>query len=210
MMDSFELNKIAGAVLFALLILFGTKTATDLFFRAHAPEKPGYDVAVTEGGAGDAAGEAEKEEVALAVLLSEGDAAKGEKVAKKCTACHTFDKGGANRIGPNLYGILGRDLGTVDGFAYSPALKGKGGNWGYDELNEFIANPKGFINGTKMAFAGIKRPNQRADLILYLRQQGDDQPALPEPEAKAEEKPEEKKEEAKSENTEAATPEKSQ
>ncbi|MDA7949033.1 MAG: cytochrome c family protein [Hyphomicrobiaceae bacterium] len=209
MMDAFELNKIAGAVLFALLILFGTKTATDLFFKAHAPEKPGYDVAVTEG-TGDSAGQAEKEEVALAVLLAEGDAAKGEKVANKCKACHTFDKGGANRIGPNLYGIVGRELGTVDGFAYSGALKGKGGSWGYDELDEFIANPKGFINGTKMAFAGIRRPNQRADLILYLRQQGDDKPALPEPEAKAEEKPEEKKEEAKSDGGEAAAPEKKQ
>ena len=171
-MDAFELNKIAGAVLFALLILFGTKTATDILFKAHKPEKPGYEVAVTETATGGEAGEKKAEAVPLAVLLVDADSAKGEKVAKKCAACHTFDKGGANKIGPNLYGVVGRELGAVEGFAYSGALKGKGGSWGYEELDAFIANPKGFIDGTKMAFAGVRQPKpaRRPD-HCYLRDQ---------------------------------------
>lgn len=207
-MDAFELNKIAGAVLFALLILFGAKTATDLFFRAHAPEKPGYVVAVTEGGGEQAAAQAEPEEkVDLAVLLASADAGKGERVAKKCVACHTFDQGGANKIGPNLYGMVGSELGAVDGFAYSNALKEKGGTWDYEALDAFIANPKGFISGTKMAFAGIKRPDQRADLILYLREYSDEKPPLPEAKPKEEAQPEEQSGEAKPEDKEAAAQE---
>ncbi len=199
-MDAFELNKIAGAVLFALLILFGAKTATNLIFKVHKPEKPGYEVEIVEAESGGKAGEA-KEEVPLAVLLAEADAGKGERVAKKCAACHTFDKGGANKIGPNLYGVMGRDLGTIDGFAYSGALKGKGGSWGYDELNEFITNPKGFIKGTKMAFAGVKNTKQRADLILYMRGQNDSPPPLPEAKAKEAAAPEKAPEPAAKEAT---------
>lgn len=178
-MDAFELNKIAGAVLFALLIIFGTKTATNIIFKAHQPEKPGFEVEIAETSTG---GSAEKEEVVvpIATLLAEASADKGKSIAKKCTACHTFDKGGANKIGPNLYGIVGRALGTVDGFAYSGALKEKGGNWDYEALSAFVAKPKDFIPGTKMAFPGIKKGDQRADLILYLREQGDDKPPLPE------------------------------
>ncbi len=209
-MDTFELNKLAGAVLFALLILFGAKTATDLFFRAHAPETPGYVVAVTEGGGEQAAQAEPEEELDLAVLLASADVGKGERQAKKCTACHTFEQGGANRIGPNLYGMIGRELGAVDGFAYSTALKAKGGTWDYEALDAFIANPKGFISGTKMAFAGIKRPDQRADLILYLREYGDEKPPLPEAKPKEEAQPEAPKEEAKSEDQEAAATEKKQ
>jgi len=176
-MDAFELNKFAGAALFALLILFGTKTATNIIFKAHHPEKPGFEVEIAE----TSSGEAEKEEAAvpLAKLLAEASAEKGASIAKKCSACHTFDKGGANKIGPNLHGILGRPLGSVDGFAYSAALKEKGGNWDYESINHFVTKPKEFIPGTKMAFPGIKKGDQRADLILYLREQGDDKPPLP-------------------------------
>lgn len=178
-MDAFELNKIAGAVLFALLIIFGTKTATNIIFKAPKPEKPGFEVEIAETSTGGDAAEKAEPAVPLATLLAEASADKGKSIAKKCTACHTFDKGGANKIGPNLYGIVGRALGTVDGFAYSGALKEKGGNWDYEALSAFVAKPKDFIPGTKMAFPGIKKGNQRADLILYLREQGDDKPPLP-------------------------------
>ena len=180
-MDTFELNKIVGAVLLALLIIFGTKTMSDIMFKAHKPEKPGYVVEVAEAPDHGADKAAEVEQVPFAGLLAQASAEKGKGVAKKCTACHTFNQGGAKKIGPNLYGILGRALGASDGFAYSAALKAKGGTWDYDSLNQFLANPKAYIKGTKMAFAGIKRDSQRADLILYLREQGADKPPLPTP-----------------------------
>lgn len=178
-MDAFELNKIAGGVLFALLVLFGTKTATNLIFKAHHPEKPGFEVEISESESGGAE-EKEEKAVPLPTLLASASADKGASVAKKCAACHTFEKGGANKIGPNLYGIVGRALGTVDGFAYSGALKDKGGNWDFEALNAFVTKPKDFIPGTKMAFPGIKKPDQRADLLLYLREQADSPAPLPE------------------------------
>ena len=206
-MDSFEINKIAGAVLLALLVLFGTKTMSNIMFRVHKPEKPGYEVAVAETkGHGASKAEAAKQ-VPLATLLAQASAGKGKAVAKKCAACHTFNEGGANKIGPNLYGILGRPRGSASGFAYSAAMKAKGGSWDYDSLNQFITSPKTFIKGTKMAFAGIKKESQRADLILFLREQGANKPPLPE--AKAEMKSEmkaEAKPEAPAETKTAATP----
>ena len=179
-MDAFELNKIAGGVLFAALILFGSKTVAEILFAAHAPEKPGYEVEIADEGAGEETTDDGKDKPSLAALLNSGDVAKGQKVAKKCAQCHTFEQGGKKKTGPNLYGILGKSLGAVEGFSYSSALRDKGGNWGYAELDAFLADPKGWLPGTKMAFKGIKKPAQRANLILYLRSLSDSPMPLPE------------------------------
>ncbi len=204
-MDAFELNKIAGAVLLALLVIFGTKTMSNILFKAHKPEKPGYMVEVPDAPAHGADKTAEAPQVPFATLLANANAEKGMGVAKKCSACHTFDKGGKNKIGPNLYGVLGSKLGASDGFAYSNALKAKGGTWDYEALNQFLASPKAFIQGTKMSFAGIKKDGQRADLVLYMRQQGDDKPPLPEIKAMEKAAPEATSPEVKA--PEAAAPE---
>ncbi len=189
-MDAFEFNKFAAAILLALLVIFGGKTMSNIVFKAHKPEKPGYEIEVADApdhGADKAAG---APQVPFANLLAKASAEKGKGVAKKCAACHTFNKGGANKIGPNLYGTLDRKLGSAGGFAYSGALKAKGGTWDYEALNQFLASPKAYIKGTKMAFAGVKKDDQRADLILYMREQGDNKPPLPE--AKSEAAPEPK------------------
>jgi len=185
-MDAFEFNKIAGAILFALLVFFGTKTASNIIFKVDKPDKPGFEIEVAEApdhGAKEAATEAA--EVPFATLLAKASAEKGQGIAKKCLACHTLNKGGANKIGPNLYGVVGGALGSVKGYAYSKALKAKGGAWDYESLNKYLTKPKDFINGTKMAFPGIKQAEQRAHLIVYLRQQGDTPPPLPKPKAGA-------------------------
>lgn len=179
-MDSFELNKIAGAVLFALLILFGTRTIADIIFAVHKPEKPGWEVAIPESIQGPATGQGQQQEQPIAALLAKASVEKGEAVHKKCTSCHSFEAGGPNKIGPNLHGVVGNQVASHEGFAYSDALKAKGGTWGYEELNEFLKNPKAAVPGTKMAFAGVKDDGQRADLIMYLRSLDDNPPPLPE------------------------------
>ncbi len=179
-MDALEFNKFAGAILLALLVMFGARTASNIIFKVHKPARPGYAVEVAatpEPGAGQAASAAA--EIPLAALLAKASADKGQGIAKKCGQCHTFNKGGAKRIGPNLYGIVGRALGAVGGFAFSKGLKAKVGDWDYQSLDKFIAKPKDFIKGTKMAFPGIKKPQQRADLILYLRTLSGNPVALP-------------------------------
>ncbi len=178
-MDSFELNKIAGAILFALLVIVGTRTVTNIIFTVPKPEKPGMEVEVAEPAEADKKDGAAAE-VSLAQLLKGGDPARGQKAVKACAACHTFDAGGKNRIGPNLHGIVGKKLASVDGFSYSEALTGKGGVWGYEELDAFLANPKSFAPGTKMAYGGLKNDQKRANLILYLRSLGENPPPLPE------------------------------
>ena len=179
-MDSIELNKYAGAILAALLVLFGTKTIVDISFKKHPPAQPGYNVEVASTGDTGGQADAKKDEVEpLGVRLASADIGKGESQAKKCKACHTFNSGGKNGTGPNLYDIVNRKLAAIDGFAYSQALIDKGGNWDYEFLECFLENPKKCLPGTKMAFAGIKRPNQRADLILYLRSLAETPAGLP-------------------------------
>ncbi len=179
-MDSFEFNKIAGALLFAFLIILGSRTRANIIFATHAPDKPGYVVEIEETekkgkGTDKAAADAPK----LAALLPKADAGKGKKVAKKCAICHSFDKGGKTKAGPNLYGIVNKALGQAQGFAYSSALEAKGGDWSFAALDAFVTNPKAYMPGTKMAFPGIKKPGQRAQLLMYLRGLSDAPVELP-------------------------------
>src|SRR5260370_37324684 len=177
-MDSFELNKIIGAILGTCILLLVTSFAAGAIFSPVLPEKPGFEIAVKEeahGGAKEAAAPSEP----IEKLLQTASVEKGAAAAKKCGACHTFEKGGPNRVGPNLFGIVERARATEAGFNYSAAMKGKGGKWTYDDLNKFIANPKGFVPGTAMGFAGIPKDSERADVIAYLHTLADTPVPLP-------------------------------
>jgi cytochrome c len=182
-----EFNKIAGAIIGTLLLVMVIgKVGNTLVPQYHPPkDKPGVETTQPQTPTGP--------EKPVAELLAEADAKAGESRARACTSCHTLAKGGANGVGPNLYDIVGRKKGSHAGYAYSDGLKNAGGEWSYDELFKYIANPAGMIPGSKMAFR-LANPEQRAQVIAYLRTLSDAPKPLPAVEKKSETpKPEEKK-----------------
>jgi cytochrome c len=180
-MSSFELNKIAGAVLMAGIIAMICGILSDALVKPHKLEKPAYVVEGVEAAASPAGGApAEAKLEPIAPLLAKADANEGANIAKQCAACHTFDKGGANRIGPNLYGIIGEHPAEVQGYEFSKALQAlKDKTWDYETLNQWLASPKAVAPGTKMTFAGLRKPEQRADVIMFLRSKADTPAPLP-------------------------------
>lgn len=173
--DSFELSKMAGAVLCALLVIVGFRTALEIAEHGRPHENPGYVLpAPAPEGAAPAAGAPAAPAApafdahAVAEAAASGDAAAGQKIFSKCGACHSAEPGGPNKVGPNLAGVVGRPKASHAGFNYSDAMKAKGGNWTLDDLAAFIHNPKGFVPGTKMLFPGISDPGDLGNLLAYL------------------------------------------
>lgn len=178
-MNTYELNKIAGAVLGSLLLIMVINEIGNLLVRPHHLEQSVLDIDVGDDTAAAEAKDEATDTPSLAVLLANADAEKGARVARKCTACHTFEAGGANKVGPALYGVVGSAKAAADGFAFSSALTDMGGEWTFENLDAFLANPRGYAPGTKMSFAGLKKPGDRADILLYMREFHDSPPALP-------------------------------
>src|SRR5262245_8683306 len=178
-MNSFELNKILGAILGTCLVLLALNIGAGAIFAPEKPSKPGYNIAVKEQSEGEKAGASKEPEQPIETLLAKASIEKGQNAAKQCQACHTFEKGGPNRVGPNLWNIVNRPRASESGFNYSAAMKSKGGNWSFEELNKFLTNPRGYIPGTAMTFAGLTREDQRADVIDYLHTLADNPVPLP-------------------------------
>jgi cytochrome c len=179
-MDSFEFNKIAGAVLGTLLFVMGLGIFSDALFARTKPAKLGYDLPAAAETKEAAPAEATAPSVPLPELLAKGDATKGAALAKQCATCHVLEKDGAPKpTGPNLAGVVGRKMGSTTFAGYSDPMKGMGQSWTYEDLNKFIAKPSGYVPGTKMGYAGEKDPAKRADIIAFLKSISPDAPPLP-------------------------------
>ena len=181
-MSPFELNKIAGATLFAgLVATIAWIISANIYHTDSHHGSVAYAVPTAEEEEGDESAAASAEEdsaekvtaVAIEDLLAGADAAKGKKLFKKCGSCHTSNADGKNKVGPNLWNIIGRDIGSLEGFKYSDAMLSQGGTWSLAALNEFFTNPKATVPGTKMAFSGVKKDGDRANLIAFLQSIGE-------------------------------------
>lgn len=183
-MDSFEVNKVLGGLLGTAFVVFSISLVSDAIFASPIPEKPGFAIqAAEEGAAAAGGGEAAAAAVPIAQLLAKANAEAGAAVFKKCTACHSIEKGGPNKVGPDLWGVVNRPIASHEGFAYSGGMKefsqGSKLVWDFEHLNHFLTSPKGYVKGTAMGFAGIKKDDERANLIAYLNSQSDSPAPLP-------------------------------
>ncbi len=181
-MDSFELNKIIAAVLLTVLIVIGIGKFTDVLFHVEKPKESAYKVEGLEVASTTGATEAVEKTVQavdIKALLAMGDLAHGEKVFKKCSACHMISASGKNMIGPNLWNVIGRNAGIVNDYKYSKAMVAYGKEWTFEEMNSYLIKPQAYIKGTKMAFAGLRKEKDRASVILYMNSKGDNPKPLP-------------------------------
>ncbi|MDC3179951.1 cytochrome c family protein [Candidatus Pelagibacter sp.] len=180
-MDSFELNKIIAAILMVALLIIGIGKLSNVIFYVEKPETPGYSVEVEQVAikSSETNLQPSEDKIDIAALIAMGDIGTGEKVFKKCAACHSIVKGGKNNIGPALYNVVGREVGAVVDYKYSKALAAYGKAWSFEELNGYLLKPAKWIKGTKMAFAGLRKEKDRASVILYLNQNSDNPLPLP-------------------------------
>ena len=179
-MDSFEINKIVAAVLMVALLVIGIGKLSNVIFHVEKPKTPGYAVEVEEATTVSSSTEtAVEEKIDIAALMVMGDVTAGEKIFKKCAACHSIVKGGKNKIGPALYNVVERKVGGVEDYKYSKALAAYDKNWTFEELNGFLKKPANYIKGTKMAYAGLRKETDRASIIKYLNQNSDNPVPLP-------------------------------
>ena len=177
-MDSFEINKIIAAILVTVLLVFGIGKISDIVFQIKKPEIAGYKVEVEVANSKATQASADNQ-IDISTFLALGNIEHGKKVFKKCAACHSINEGGGNKIGPALYSVVGKEVGGVSDYKYSKALSSYGKNWTWEELNGFLLKPSSWIKGNKMGFAGLKNEKDRASVILYLNQNGDNPTPLP-------------------------------
>ena len=182
-MDSFEINKIIAAVLLTVLIIIGIGKFTDVLFHVEKPKESAYkieglDVESISTSSSEVATKV-VEAVDIKVLLAMGDLGHGEKVFKKCSACHLIVSGGKNMIGPNLWSVIGRTAGSVSDYKYSKAMVAYGKEWTFEEMNNYLIKPQAYVKGTKMAFAGLRKEKDRASVILYMNSKNNNPKALP-------------------------------
>ena len=179
-MDSFELNKIIAAILMVALLVIGLGKIADGVFHVNKPENPGYKVEVENQISTVSAEITETiEKIDIVAVMAQGDVASGEKIFKKCAACHSINKGGKNKIGPALYNVVGRVVGGLDDYKYSKTLASYGKEWTFEELNGFLKKPASYLKGTKMSYAGLRKEKDRASIIKYLNEKGDNPKQLP-------------------------------
>ncbi|MDC1140146.1 cytochrome c family protein [Candidatus Pelagibacter sp.] len=179
-MDSFELNKIIAAILMVALLVIGLGKIADGVFHVKKPKNPGYQVEVdTQSNSSVSKVAATEVKIDMVALMAQGDAESGKKIFKKCAACHSINKGGGNKIGPALYNVVGRKVGGVEGYKYSKVLASYEKEWTFEELNGFLKKPASYLKGTKMSYAGLRKEIDRASIIKYLNQSGDNPKPLP-------------------------------
>ena len=176
-MDSFEINKIIAAILVTVLLVFGIGKISEIIFHTEKPDVQGYKVEIKVDSSVDQT--KTENQIDISALLAQGDTDHGKSIFKKCVACHSIAQDGGNKIGPKLYNVVGRTVGSLSDYKYSKALASYGKEWTFEELNGFLIKPSKWIKGTKMAFAGLKKEKDRASVLLYLNENNDNPKNLP-------------------------------